>query len=119
MPKQSTQWEFRSIFHLSALGTGCGQSIVGIKNGVRHPSRLQELAKQLGLSTILMTHRDLSQSFQDLSTFEYPFVESESGSWLWSHIDREQLNIGQFPSTQRRFSKATPRLFSTGFFNAR
>ncbi len=51
-----------------------------------NPENLGKLASELGLTYFLATHRDLNQSFQTVSTFEYGFEHSTSGPWFWTQI---------------------------------
>jgi len=65
-------------------GAGAAAVVNRWLSGVgRDRQELLGLARELGLGARLASHKDLTRVFQDLTTFEYPFEETEDGPWLW------------------------------------
>jgi hypothetical protein len=75
---------FGAVPLMNREGTGAAAVVNRwLSGGGRDRQELLGLARELGLGARLASHKDLTRVFQDLTTFEYPFEQTEDGPWLW------------------------------------
>jgi hypothetical protein len=69
---------------------------------IENRAQLVELANSIGFDAEFATHLDLSRTFDNNTTFEYPFDSSQNGAWLWikvangSEVSAVPIDAGQF-----------------------
>ena len=100
-----------------------------LARGSRDRGQLLILAGRASLDARLVAHKDLSQVFQDLTTFEYPFELSDEGGWLWVRVpgmddfwaaptDATLFSMGSAPEFLERLFDGTKGIRTNASFMA-